>query len=53
MALASIASNRSPGVDGVPAEFYRCFWNLLKADLLDVYHTAISNVDSVRVSGQE
>ena len=60
MALASIASNKSPGVDGVPEEFYRRFWNLLESDLLNVYHNllnvyhkALSNVDSVRVSGQE
>ena len=43
MALASMASNKSTGIDGVPLEFYRRCWNLLESDLLDVYHTALSN----------
>ena len=43
IALASTASNKSPGVDGVPVEFYHRFWSLLESDLLDVYHEALSN----------
>ena len=43
VALASMSSNKSPGVDGIPVEFYRRFWSLLESDLLDVYHAALSN----------
>ena len=43
VALASMASNKSPGVDGIAVEFYRRFWSLLESDLLDVYHAALSN----------
>ena len=28
MALASMASNKFPGVDGISVEFYRRFWSL-------------------------
>ena len=31
-------SAKSPGVDGLPAEFYRWFWTLLGPDLVEVYN---------------
>jgi exonuclease III len=37
-ALSSMASAKSPGVDGFPAEFYRRFWKQLGPDLVDVYN---------------
>ena len=37
-ALSNIPSAKSPGVDGLPAEFYRRFWTLLGPDLVAVYN---------------
>ena len=37
-ALSNMPSAKSPGVDGLPAEFYRRFWTLLGPDLVDVYN---------------
>ena len=35
--------NKSPGVDGLPAEFYVRFWNLLGPDLVQVYNSSFSH----------
>ena len=35
-ALFSMANNKSPGSDGISAEFYKTFWSLLQDDLRDV-----------------
>lgn len=32
-----MASNKSPGIDGLPPEFYRKFFDLIGPDLLEVY----------------
>ena len=36
-AVQELNSGRSPGIDGLPAEFYKCFWGLFKDDLCDVF----------------
>ena len=38
-ALSNMPSAKSPGVDGLPAEFFRCFWDTLGPDLVEVYNT--------------
>ena len=35
-AVGQLSSGRAPGLDGLPAEFYKCFWDLLGEDLLEV-----------------
>ncbi len=35
-ALDSMASGKSPGLDGLPAEFFQCFWSLMGADYVEV-----------------
>ena len=35
-ALSQMQTNKSPGADGFPVEFYRRFWSLLGNDLVDV-----------------
>lgn len=30
------ASNKSAGIDGLPIEFYKCFWGIIGADYVDV-----------------
>lgn len=36
MALAGTRSGKSPGGDGLPAEFYKKHWHLIREDLLEV-----------------
>ena len=35
-ALDDMASGKSPGIDGFPAEFYKRFWDILGEDLVEV-----------------
>ncbi|KAK3521002.1 hypothetical protein QTP86_015762 [Hemibagrus guttatus] len=35
-ALNSMAGGKAPGIDGLPAEFYKFFWRELREDLLEV-----------------
>ena len=35
-ALAKMPSQKSPGTDGLPAEFYTLLWDVLGCDLVDV-----------------
>lgn len=42
IALNGMASNKSPGTDGLPAEFYCKFWNILGQDLVDVFNFSYS-----------
>lgn len=36
-ALTSMKGNKTPGGDGLPKEFYGCFWDIIKRDLVSVY----------------
>ena len=31
-----MSTNKSPGSDGLPVEFYRCFWGLIGPDLAEI-----------------
>ena len=35
--LKMMKNNKSPGPDGICTEFYKCYWNVVKTDLYDVY----------------
>ena len=35
--LKMMKNNKSPGPDGICTEFYKCYWNVIKSDLYDVY----------------
>ena len=39
-ALKDFDSNKTPGTDGLPAEFYRFFWPDISHDLLASYNVA-------------
>ena len=41
-ALQGMALNKSPGLDGLPVEFYFTFWDLLGEDLVDVLNESFS-----------
>ena len=30
-------NDKSPGSDGICTEFYKCYWNVIKSDLNNVY----------------
>jgi len=30
--------NKAPGLDGFPAEFYQQFWDVIKGDLMNMFH---------------
>ena len=38
-----MASNKSPGIDGLPAEFYKVFWNHVKPFLLNALNCSHTN----------
>ena len=40
-ALAKFKNNKTPGCDGLPAEFYKIFWNKLKNPLCEYYNKAL------------
>ena len=42
-ALKKIKSNKSPGDDGIPIEFYKAFWNEIGSLLVDVYNESFEN----------
>lgn len=41
-ALNSFSNNKSPGIDGLPYEFYKHFWTLLGSDLVSVFNDCFS-----------
>ena len=36
-ALMQMEKNKAPGPGGFPAEFYQCFWKILKHDLINMF----------------
>ena len=36
-AMFQMEHNKAPGPDGFPAEFYQNFWDIIKADLLELF----------------
>ena len=42
--IKSMKNNKSPGVDGLPVEFYKIFWNDIHDILLDSYKHSIGPV---------
>jgi hypothetical protein len=37
-AIFQMEHNKAPGPDGFPTEFYQTFWDIIKADLLDLFN---------------
>ena len=42
-ALGQLKPQKSPGMDGLTAEFYRQFWTVLRDDLMAVLQTIYDN----------
>lgn len=43
IAVQQLSLGRSPGIDGLSSEFYKCFWELLKKDLHDVFKDSFNS----------
>jgi len=43
-ALKMSANNKSPGVDGITAEFYKTTWSIIGADVTRMLNALVSNV---------
>ena len=43
-ALTSTEDKKSPGIDGLPYEFYKTFWDLIKNDILEILNNIISQL---------
>ena len=42
-AVLNMKNNKSPGLDGPPSEFYKCFWNLTGPLFYEVLLTVFDN----------
>jgi exonuclease III len=40
-AVGMMNNNKSPGIDGLPSEFYKTFWPIIGHDVFDVFTTSI------------
>ncbi len=36
-AVQQLSVAKAPGIDGLPTEFYKHFWNVIKEDMLEVF----------------
>jgi len=41
-AVMGLSSGRAPGLDGLPADFYKTFWNIIGKDFLEVLQNCLS-----------
>ncbi|MEK6264009.1 MAG: reverse transcriptase family protein [Clostridium sp.] len=41
--INSFSLNKSPGSDGLPIEFYKCFWNTVKGPIIANYNSIMTN----------
>jgi len=49
-AVMKLSTGKTPGLDGLPAEFYKHFWNLLKDEFLII---VIKNVNCLPVAKEQ
>ena len=42
-AMTKMQSNKSPGTDGFPVEFYKCFWPLIGSDFVEMANSCYQN----------
>lgn len=50
-AVFQMEHNKAPGPDGFPAKFYQCFWDMIKADLFQLFNQLHGeNLDITRLN---
>ena len=42
--IKNMNTNRSPGIDGIPLEFFIFYWEIIKSELCCIYNTIIDNL---------
>jgi hypothetical protein len=48
-ALDDMNANSAPGPDGLPAEFYRCFWDQIREPVLEMFDKFYRGAESEQV----
>ena len=43
LALKNMKNSKNPGTDGIPAEFYKAFWDLVKVELYEAFQDSLQN----------
>ncbi|KAK1283401.1 hypothetical protein QJS10_CPB21g01193 [Acorus calamus] len=46
-AVFGIEADKAPGPDGVGARFYQAFWDLVKQDVMEMFHTFFSGTQGI------
>ena len=49
-AIKSLVRNKTPGIDGLPVEFYRVFWEDIKNILLNTYRNSFKKMSTYHKS---
>ena len=42
--LSKMSVNKSPGIDGIPVEFYLELWDIIKTEMCEIFNAIISNL---------
>ena len=42
--MEKMGLNKSPGIDGIPLEFYIAYWDIIKVELCEIFNTVISSL---------
>ena len=42
--IRNMGLSKSPGIDGIPLEFYIAYWEIIKVELCEIYNTIISSL---------
>ena len=45
-ALQNMENDKSPGIDGIPVEFYKELFDILKKDLQDIFNKVLFNLET-------
>ena len=44
LSIKNMNLNKSPGIDGLPTEFYLCYWNLIKHEMCQILKNSINGL---------
>lgn len=52
-AVNTMKKGKSPGMDGIPKNFYHCFWNIIEGSLFEMINECIINEGMTMTMKQE